>query len=314
MPEIPFVGGAYRGRSGPQNSQSCQNLFPVLSKDGKVVRALYGTPGLTPWTTDIGSQQNAGLRFTGDLARTSGFTRGAADGVSGQLSLKGDVSWLTPCSVETVVISYTSEQMYLSGTQNLTASGGIRPYTWSIQSGGGSFSTLTGDATTYTAPAINPNCMYNATIRCTDYCDNYAEIHVAITNETLNAADAYRTLYIQTSATCSLNRLYYLGKTCNGDDHYTGPQICLSCVLSGSCCMGHWCACPSAVLCPSPECLCDETRMVEACNHGQNSPGYDGNCKALYGHCAPGEYDHRTAEDLSNGCCPRAMFYGGDTE
>jgi hypothetical protein len=46
--EIPFVGGAYEGRSKNLNAQKCQNLYPVGDKqEGKKVLALYGTPGLT---------------------------------------------------------------------------------------------------------------------------------------------------------------------------------------------------------------------------------------------------------------------------
>lgn len=46
--EIPFVGGAYTGRSSNLNAQVCQNFYPVIDKqDGEKVLALYGTPGLT---------------------------------------------------------------------------------------------------------------------------------------------------------------------------------------------------------------------------------------------------------------------------
>lgn len=46
--EIPFVGGAYQGRSLNHNAQVCQNLYPVVDKqDGKKVLSLYGSPGLT---------------------------------------------------------------------------------------------------------------------------------------------------------------------------------------------------------------------------------------------------------------------------
>lgn len=45
--EIPFVGGAYTGRSKNLNAQVCQNYYPVLDKQGgKKVIALMGTPGL----------------------------------------------------------------------------------------------------------------------------------------------------------------------------------------------------------------------------------------------------------------------------
>lgn len=73
MPEIPFVGGAYRGRSLNLNSQQCQNLFPVLDKTGgKSVIALYHIPGITAALNLGGSLGkyfiglNAELNFEGE--------------------------------------------------------------------------------------------------------------------------------------------------------------------------------------------------------------------------------------------------------
>ncbi len=46
--EIPFIGGAYHGRSLNINAQVCQNLYPVVDQQGgKTVVALMNTPGLT---------------------------------------------------------------------------------------------------------------------------------------------------------------------------------------------------------------------------------------------------------------------------
>ena len=55
---IPFVGGAYEGRTKSINAQQSINLFLVIDEDdGKVPTAMYGTPGLTtfsePATTAI---------------------------------------------------------------------------------------------------------------------------------------------------------------------------------------------------------------------------------------------------------------------
>jgi RHS repeat-associated protein len=66
-------------------------------------------------------------------------------------------------------IGYTTQQMAVNGTQNLTASGGSgNPYTWSIIRGGGSLSSSTGNSVTYTAPSSNSNCANNPTIQVTD--------------------------------------------------------------------------------------------------------------------------------------------------
>jgi hypothetical protein len=50
MPQIPFVGAAYRERSKNLDAQACINLFPVLGESGaaKAVSSLYGTPGTRP--------------------------------------------------------------------------------------------------------------------------------------------------------------------------------------------------------------------------------------------------------------------------
>jgi hypothetical protein len=56
--EIPFVGGAYQGRSLNINSQVCQNLYPVMDQQGgKKVLALMNTPGLSLFSnpTDVGA-------------------------------------------------------------------------------------------------------------------------------------------------------------------------------------------------------------------------------------------------------------------
>jgi hypothetical protein len=45
--KIPFLGGAYEGRSKSLNAQQSINLFPVYDQnEGKEVIAMYGTPGL----------------------------------------------------------------------------------------------------------------------------------------------------------------------------------------------------------------------------------------------------------------------------
>ena len=44
--EIPFIGGAYLGRSSNLDSQRCKNLYPVVDKQGGRPLTLEGTPGL----------------------------------------------------------------------------------------------------------------------------------------------------------------------------------------------------------------------------------------------------------------------------
>lgn len=48
--DVPFVGGAYAGRSLNQNPQECVNFFLETDQEGgKSPIALYGTPGLKVW-------------------------------------------------------------------------------------------------------------------------------------------------------------------------------------------------------------------------------------------------------------------------
>jgi hypothetical protein len=62
------------------------------------------------------------------------------------------------------VIGFTKEQMSLNEVQFLSVLGGCGgPYAWSIVSGGGSLSASGGNSLTYAAPALNPQCLANAT-------------------------------------------------------------------------------------------------------------------------------------------------------
>ena len=50
--EIPFVGGAYTGRSTNLNAQVCQNWYiEIDSQGGKAPKALVNTPGMLLWST-----------------------------------------------------------------------------------------------------------------------------------------------------------------------------------------------------------------------------------------------------------------------
>lgn len=66
--EIPFVGGAYQGRSTNLNAQVCQNYYPVLDKEGgKKIIALYGTPGLVLFGTSGVFSEVRGVHLLGDV-------------------------------------------------------------------------------------------------------------------------------------------------------------------------------------------------------------------------------------------------------
>jgi hypothetical protein len=92
-------------------------------------------------------------------------------------------------------IGFTSKQMSVNGTQNLTVSseaGG--PYTWAILNGGGSLSGTTGSSVIYTAPSLNQNCLNNPTIRVTDSCGHTATLGISV-NQYASGGAAYKYNY-----------------------------------------------------------------------------------------------------------------------
>ena len=74
--EIPFVGGAYAGRSKHLNAQICENWFPIVDKqDGKSILALMGTPGLKPWAdTGAHGEARGAIMWSGYLYAVIGAT------------------------------------------------------------------------------------------------------------------------------------------------------------------------------------------------------------------------------------------------
>ena len=64
--EIPFLGGAYEGRSKSINAQRSINLFPVIDQqDGKTTIAMYGTPGAVAFSSPATSAVVRGLHIMG---------------------------------------------------------------------------------------------------------------------------------------------------------------------------------------------------------------------------------------------------------
>jgi len=66
--EIPFLGGAYEGRSRSVNAQQSINLFPVLDhQEAKSVIAMYGTPGTVTFSEPATSAMVRSIHVMGDL-------------------------------------------------------------------------------------------------------------------------------------------------------------------------------------------------------------------------------------------------------
>jgi len=74
--EIPFVGGAYKGRVSNLNSQECLNLYIEMdAQGGKTPAALVGTPGMRLWcTTGITGQVRGMLVWKDYLYAVVGAT------------------------------------------------------------------------------------------------------------------------------------------------------------------------------------------------------------------------------------------------
>jgi hypothetical protein len=102
-------------------------------------------------------------------------------------------------------INYTSLLMSCGASQNLSASGGCPPYSWSL-SGGGTLTPSGGGNTsaTYVAPASNSNCANNAMITLTDCCRNTADIQLAVNCYT-GAATALTLFDVTITSSCQIH-------------------------------------------------------------------------------------------------------------
>ena len=66
--EIPFLGGAYEGRSKSLNAQQSVNLFPVSDQqEAKTTLAMYGTPGTVEFTDTGTGAIVRGMHIMGDF-------------------------------------------------------------------------------------------------------------------------------------------------------------------------------------------------------------------------------------------------------
>ena len=65
--EIPFVGGAYEGRSKDLNAQQSINLLPVIdNNEAKTIVAMYNTPGLVEFCDTGTAAAVRGMHILGD--------------------------------------------------------------------------------------------------------------------------------------------------------------------------------------------------------------------------------------------------------
>ena len=210
-----------------------------------------------------------------------------------------------------VSIEYTSLTMDCSEEQTLEASGGCLPYTWNIQSGGG---TIVPSADTksavYTSPATNENCNNNPTIVLTDRCGMTDDITISLNCAEGEAGYRIRWLFMN-SCLCSGHTIYvyWIYKTliyCDGSESaeswYSQPiypdadggiptSADTRCMNFGA---GEICH--------------DSCFMPGSCPVAGGSGGTiefkTGSTETIY----QGVHDTRTAEQKLLGCCPPQLM------
>jgi hypothetical protein len=269
------------------------------------------------WIQSVDYFPNDTVRVTvcwDDSARSSGQTVGPqaydTNGTTSVVATKelkcvgpgAECADCTACKAGSKVptISYTSQQMSCSGTQNLSATGGGGgPYQWLITAGTGSLSkasTAPGQATVYTAPATNANCTNNPTIQVTDYCGGKATLKIAINCYTPSSSNAYVVKY-HTSSTCN-HVIKWDRYTCVNAKNLT--YSCDSCNCAVTCGgTGDTCCC---LPCTDEHCdgfVCTYENVLARCNAASS-------CGA-FTTCDDGITDVRGAL-TALGCCPAGLI------
>lgn len=137
--KIGLVGPSYQAWSLPFDAQRLVNLFAVYDKDGKEVSALYGTPGLTTFTTaGAGPHRGAFISQNGRAFFVSGSNlyevdsagtvtnRGALLQSSGNITMAENPTQLAICDGSSVYIfTYGSNNFAKVTDVDLPAAGTI---------------------------------------------------------------------------------------------------------------------------------------------------------------------------------------------
>ena len=204
---------------------------------------------------------------------------------------------VNPCPV-VATIDFTTNQMQVDEVQTLTANivvagCGTPTFDWSITSGGGSLSAAQGSSVDYTAPSTNPECANNATISLK--CDGIELDNLQIA---INATAPFYSHYVVWHGNsieetpcedpggptwgygCSLARAYKYG--CNDDR----GAFLVSCGGASAGPFGSLAACLASM-----EINCTGTVQETADGCGWGTP-----------------VDVRTAQMITDGCCPFALF------
>jgi len=175
------------------------------------------------------------------------------------------------CECEGISIGYTSASMQLNEEQILTASGGADECTYEWSANYGTI-TGTGVTVTYTASETSATCTADITLTVDGVeCDT---LEMNIQNPDYDDTDAY---WGYTSSTC------------------TEAFGCPCVAWFGYCTCNDTCG--------------DSTPLL----HGTNCGSCDSVCEDLDectcdGGVLPEPFDHRSAEEKSQGCCPEALM------
>jgi len=192
-------------------------------------------------------------------------------------------------------IGYTTQQMTTGATQQLTVTGGQGPYTWSIPAGGGTI-----EDGLYTAPATNPNCIYNPTIRVCDALGQCTELQIAANGYAIPTTAYSAKVLIPFGANCgdTCGSIWGQGYDCDGNNRGAGASC-----RCGTCCCAYTTTCWDCVSVGNP---CDNWG-IELCQT-PNCTGVDGKAHCG-GDCDEGTtVDWRSVEELENGCCPAILL------
>ena len=120
--KMPFIGGAYLGRSKNINSQQCINLFPVVDNlESKAVLALYGSPGLKEYGDSATDKEVRGVHeFNDELYAVIGNTFYKVTGNGGTFTSKGT---LNSSSGQIWVVSNKTQIMVVDGADGYVYDG-----------------------------------------------------------------------------------------------------------------------------------------------------------------------------------------------
>lgn len=200
----------------------------------------------------------------------------------------------TPCICANATIEYTTGAMQVNEQQDLSVSDyfDFCVYDWEIISGGGSLSSGSGSTVTYTAPASNPSCIFNVSIRLSINGNQCDIVYIAI-NAHVPPVDAYKVLTCVQDRTCvdiagrphcfSYVDWYYF--TCDG-------------VFNGSQDFYHWFTYPASYEYSCPW-ICDTFPDWLTCSDAVASVG---------GYSLGEVVDLRSPALIASGCCPEALL------